>query len=50
MATRQFSIRTEPHTAQIGEVELKFVPEMMGSAFLDGYEKLRDAENWWERG
>lgn len=44
MAIRQFSIRTEPHVAQIGDVELKLVPEMVGSSFLDGYEKLREAQ------
>lgn len=44
MAVRQFSIRTEPHVAQIGDIELKLVPEMVGSSFLDGYEKLREAQ------
>lgn len=45
VATRQFSIRTEPHTAKIGnDLELHFLPEVMGDAFLDGYDHLRQVQ------
>lgn len=44
MATRQFSIRTEPHIAQVGDTELRFVPEVMGTEFLDEYERLRETQ------
>lgn len=44
MARKSFAIRTEPHVAEIGDVELLLVPEVYGSAFLDAYEKLREMQ------
>ncbi|MEU7093034.1 hypothetical protein [Kitasatospora aureofaciens] len=41
---RSFTINTEPHVAEIGDVELSFLPEVMGDEFLDHYEQLRDAQ------
>lgn len=44
MATRTFSLNTDPHVAQIGDAELKFQPEILGDEFLDGYTKLSEAQ------
>ncbi|WP_224281768.1 hypothetical protein [Streptomyces sp. LS1784] len=38
---RTFTINTEPHVAEIGDVELLFRPEVMGDEFPDAYTKLR---------
>lgn len=43
MATKQFTLNTEPHVAQVGDVELKFQPEVYGDEFLDAYERLQEA-------
>ncbi|WP_369387929.1 hypothetical protein AB5J72_10195 [Streptomyces sp. CG1] len=40
MTRRQSTLNTEPHVAELGDVELKFVPEVMGDEFLDGYAAL----------
>lgn len=44
MARKSFALRTEPHVAEIGDVELLFRPEVMGDEFLDGYVRLREAQ------
>ncbi|GAA2948122.1 hypothetical protein ACFPN0_15320 [Kitasatospora cinereorecta] len=41
---KTFQLHTEPHVAEIGDVELLFVPEVMGDEFLDNYERLREAQ------
>ncbi|WP_234334282.1 hypothetical protein [Streptomyces sp. NRRL B-1347] len=33
-------MNTEPHVAVIGDIELRFQPEVAGSEFLDVYERL----------
>jgi hypothetical protein len=43
---KQFALNTEPHVAEIGdEIRLEFQPEVMGDAFLDAYEGLRERYN-----
>ncbi|MEC3995148.1 hypothetical protein VSR01_17060 [Actinacidiphila sp. DG2A-62] len=43
MATKRFSLHTEPHVAEIGDdLVLEFQPEVDGDAFLDSYEQLKD--------
>ncbi|MFF4391435.1 hypothetical protein ACFY0G_32300 [Streptomyces sp. NPDC001552] len=42
---RTFALNTEPHEAEIGDVVLRFKPEVMGDDFLDGYTRLRDAQS-----
>ncbi|MGY3199700.1 hypothetical protein [Streptomyces sp. TE5632] len=45
MATRDFAVRTEPHVATLGDLgTLEFVPEVFGDEFLDGYQKVQDAQ------
>ncbi|MEV6740474.1 hypothetical protein AB0N14_27390 [Streptomyces sp. NPDC051104] len=45
MATRDFTVRTENHVANLGELgKLEFVPEVFGDEFLDGYSKVQDAQ------
>lgn len=44
MATRQFALNTEPHVAQIGDIELEFQAEVMGDDFMDAYSELREAQ------
>ncbi|TDC29496.1 hypothetical protein E1211_25905 [Micromonospora sp. 15K316] len=44
MARKSFTIRTEPHVAEVGDVELLFRPEVDGDEFLDGYVELQDAQ------
>ncbi|MGW1539742.1 hypothetical protein ACWCPM_05600 [Streptomyces sp. NPDC002309] len=45
MATKAFSLNTDPHVAQLGALgELHFVPEVMGDAFLDGYADVLEAQ------
>lgn len=44
MATRTFSLNTEPHQAIIGDVTLLFIPETEGAAFADAYASLRTAQ------
>jgi hypothetical protein len=43
VATRTFTLNTEPHIAVVGDVELKFQPEVYGDEFLDAYERLQEA-------
>ncbi|MFD8820872.1 hypothetical protein ACFV1C_00635 [Streptomyces sp. NPDC059605] len=40
MARKSFTLNTEPHVAELGDVELHFVPEVMGDEFLDGYARI----------
>lgn len=35
MARKQFTVNTEPHVAEIGDIELLFRPEVNGGEFLD---------------
>lgn len=44
MAIRKFALNTEPHVAEVGDTELKFVPEVAGDEFLDAYTELRDGQ------
>lgn len=44
MAKKTFALNTEPHIADIGGTELRFVAEVMGDAFMDAYEGLREAQ------
>jgi hypothetical protein len=44
MSRKSFSLNTEPHEAVIGDVVLKFVPEVYGDEFLDAYAQLREAQ------
>ncbi|MCX4458688.1 hypothetical protein OOK58_43035 [Streptomyces sp. NBC_01728] len=45
MATKDFSVRTEPHVANLGDLgKLEFVPEVFGDEFLDGYTKVQEAQ------
>lgn len=44
MARKQFSLNTQPHVAELGDVELLFIPEVLGDEFLDGYGKLTEAQ------
>ncbi len=41
MASKTFEIRTEPHVATVGKVELFFEPEVVGAEFAAAYDKLR---------
>lgn len=42
MAKKQFTLNTSPHEAEIGDVTLRFVPEVMGDEFLDHYTQLQE--------
>jgi hypothetical protein len=44
MARKQFTLRTEPHVAEVGGVELLFRPEVDGDEFLDGYVELQETQ------
>ncbi|MFF4733324.1 hypothetical protein ACFY3M_50635 [Streptomyces mirabilis] len=45
MATKDFAVRTEPHVANLGPLgELRFVPEVFGDEFLDGYTQVQAAQ------
>ncbi|MGW6391229.1 hypothetical protein ACWFR1_12170 [Streptomyces sp. NPDC055103] len=39
---KQFALNTSPHEAEIGDVTLEFLPEVMGDEFLDTYASLQD--------
>lgn len=39
---KTFALNTEPHVAEIGDVELQFRPEVMGDDFLDAYEAMQE--------
>jgi hypothetical protein len=41
---RSFALNTEPHVAEIGDVELRFEPEVMGDEFMEAYARLRAAQ------
>jgi hypothetical protein len=40
---RSFALNKTPHVADLGDVELKFQPEVMGDEFLEGYVNLQAA-------
>ncbi|MFD6936260.1 hypothetical protein ACFWAP_08925 [Streptomyces goshikiensis] len=42
MAKKKFSLNTQPHEAEIGDVTLQFQPEVMGDEFLDTYSRLQE--------
>lgn len=42
MAKKQFTLNTSPHEAEIGDVTLLFQPEVLGTVFLDNYERLQE--------
>jgi hypothetical protein len=43
MATKRFSLHTEPHVAEIGdELAFEFQPEVDGDQFLDAYDALKE--------
>lgn len=43
VATKKFSLHTEPHVAEIGdELAFEFQPEVDGDAFLDSYDRLKE--------
>lgn len=43
MATKSFSLNTDPHIAEIGDaIELLFLPEVMGDEYLDHYGALTE--------
>lgn len=42
MATKKFTLNTQPHEAEIGNVTLLFQPEVMGDEFLDAYGRLQE--------
>lgn len=44
MATRQFAINQEPHTAVVGDTVLSFFPEVIGAEFMQSYSGLRDVQ------
>ncbi|MGX1514044.1 hypothetical protein [Streptomyces collinus] len=44
MATKSFSLNTEPHVASVGETDLLFQPEVMGDEFMDALGELRDVQ------
>ncbi|MFC8723774.1 hypothetical protein [Streptomyces bacillaris] len=44
MATRVFSLNTEPHVADVGGTELRFLAEVMGDEFLDAYAEMRKVQ------
>lgn len=40
---RSFTLNKTPHVADLGDVELKFQPEVMGDEFLEGYVQLQES-------
>lgn len=44
MATRNFSLNTEPHSAVIGDKTFLFQPEVTGAEFADVYNELREVQ------
>lgn len=44
MAERTFEIRTEPHVAHVGGIDLLFEPEVIGSEFVAAYTKFQAVE------
>lgn len=43
MARKSFALRSQPHVAEIGDVELLFRPEVMGDEYLDAFQGIQDA-------
>lgn len=43
MAKTVIAIRTEPHVAEVGDVELKFQPEVVADEFLQAFAEMQDA-------
>ncbi|MGJ5693807.1 hypothetical protein ACM6RM_11585, partial [Streptomyces pratensis] len=41
---KSFALHTEPHVAEIGDLELLFSPEVMGDAFMDAYTEMRETQ------
>jgi hypothetical protein len=41
---KSFALNTQPHVAEIGDIELEFQPEVMGDEFMDAYAEMRDAQ------
>ncbi|MFJ5814955.1 hypothetical protein ACIQGT_13800 [Streptomyces sp. NPDC093108] len=41
MATKKFGLNTEPHEALVGAHRLLFKPEVLGTEFLDCYDRLQ---------
>lgn len=35
-------VRSEPHVAQVGDVELKFLPEVVGDGFLQAFDRMQE--------
>lgn len=49
MAKKQFALHTSPHEAEIGDVTLQLLPEVMGDEFLDNRQPVRagaEATRW----
>ncbi|MFH9439022.1 hypothetical protein [Streptomyces rochei] len=45
MATKDFAVRTTPHVANLGDLgSVEFVAEVFGDEFLDGYNKVQEAQ------
>lgn len=44
MASRTFTIRTEPHEAHVGPKTLLFVPEADGAEFVAAYDQLTEMQ------
>ncbi len=45
VATRDFPVRTEVNVAKLGDLgELHFLPEAVGTEFLDAYQKVQEAQ------
>ena len=49
MAERVFTIRTEPHRAVIGDTTLLLVPEANSGDFLESYNRMRAAQQLFNR-
>ncbi|MGP3957009.1 hypothetical protein ACTWPT_13490 [Nonomuraea sp. 3N208] len=45
MAKTVIAIRTEPHVAEVGDVELLFQPEVAGDEFLQAYADMQNASS-----
>lgn len=50
MATKRFSLHTEPHVAEIGDdLAFEFRPEVDGDEFLDAYSQASSRASMWRR-
>jgi hypothetical protein len=45
VAKTVIAIRTEPHVAEIGDVELLFQPEVAGDEFLQAFDEMQQAHS-----